>query len=160
MVTWLGISGPAVRQKGRKACFSPYGSQKTQSDRKGLGTKSVFPGHVPNDPLPSTRPHLPQFHHLPIVDSFCLGSNHFPKPHLWTLLALGPSLQYLNLLGGHFISNHNNYVCLPYRGIKTIIKHVWYIWYPVRICTNATLYPHPAQKQRKKWNKTKQTKKS
>jgi hypothetical protein len=23
--------------------------------------------------------------------------------------------------------------------------HVWYIWYIVRTCVNATIYPHPSQ---------------
>jgi hypothetical protein len=75
------------------------------NNRKGLGTRYVFPGHIHSNPLPPISTCFPQFYHLPIVYSYFESisrSVHWwrQNPHdpitsqsnwelLWMLLKMG-----------------------------------------------------------------------
>jgi hypothetical protein len=92
------------------------------------------PKHAPSTPVPPTRPHLPQFYHLPIVCSNFESINGFihawrqnahdqSLPHLWTLLTQGtkPSARE------------------PFMGtlhIQTVTYMYLYIWYVTYIRFN------------------------
>lgn len=67
-----------------------------------VGLASCFPPPS-NDAVmwPPQRAH-------PLLNSKLSWSHHFPKPWLWTLLCWEPSLPYLCLLAGLFLSQPNN----------------------------------------------------